>query len=84
MGTEDGDLALQALEEKLASRPKITVPTITLDGTQDPLKPGGSASHDVMFTGRHERRVFDVGHSFPMEDPQNFMRAILDVHSWTV
>jgi len=81
-GNKDGDPALEQLEERLAKQPKITVPTITLDGTQDPLKPGGSATHDVMFAGQHERRVYDVGHAFPAEAPAAFADAVLTVHQW--
>ncbi|KAH8651448.1 Alpha/Beta hydrolase protein [Xylariales sp. PMI_506] len=81
-GTEPGDPALEHLEERLAAKPKITVPTVTLDGTQDPLKPGGSAAHADMFTGKHERRVFDVGHAFPFEAPGAFVDAVLTVHEW--
>ncbi|KAI1748719.1 Alpha/Beta hydrolase protein [Xylaria castorea] len=81
-GKEAGDPTLDHLEEKLATKPKITVPCITLDGTQDPLKPGGSASHAEMFVGRHERRVFEVGHAFPAESPEAFAQAIIDVHNW--
>ncbi|KAI1274226.1 Alpha/Beta hydrolase protein [Xylaria sp. FL0933] len=81
-GKEAGDPALEELERKLAAKPKITVPCITLDGTQDPLKPGGSASHADMFVGRHERRVFEVGHAFPAEAPEAFAQAVIDVHSW--
>ena len=51
--TEEGDKAFEDLEKRLASRPSINVPSITLDGTQDQLKPGGSSSHDAMFAGRH-------------------------------
>ncbi|GAW13361.1 hypothetical protein ANO14919_027450 [Xylariales sp. No.14919] len=82
-GKEAGDPALDNLERKLATKPKITVPCITLDGTQDPLKPGGSASHAEMFVGRHERRIFEVGHAFPAEAPEAFAQAIIDVHSWS-
>lgn len=81
-GTEEGDPAFEDLEKTLASRPTIKVPAITLDGTVDPLKPGGSASHDAMFIARHERRVCDVGHAFPIEAPEAFANAILDVHRW--
>ena len=80
--TEEGDKAFEDLEKTLAFRPSITVSSITLDGTQDPLKPGGSSSHDAVFAGRHERRVFDVGHAFPMEAPGPFAEAILDVYRW--
>lgn len=83
-GTVDGDPALQHLEDKLAERPKIEVPAVTLDGSEDPLKPGGSATHDEMFQGRHERWVFDdVGHAFPYEAPESFAKAILKVHEWS-
>ncbi|ETS82401.1 hypothetical protein PFICI_04277 [Pestalotiopsis fici W106-1] len=82
-GLESGLPELAALEKKLAEKPKITVPCITLDGSQDPLKPGGSASHDEMFTGRHERRQFNVGHAFPAEAAKEFADAIYDVYMWS-
>ena len=40
-GATKGDPALEALEERLARKPRIGVPTITLDGMRDPLKPEG-------------------------------------------
>ncbi|KAI4603292.1 hypothetical protein KJ359_006085 [Pestalotiopsis sp. 9143b] len=82
-GLEPGVPELQDLEDRLAEKPKITVPCITLDGTQDPLKPGGSASHDEMFIGPHERRVFNVGHAFPAEAAKDFADAIYDVYMWS-
>ncbi|KAK9776575.1 putative Alpha/Beta hydrolase protein [Seiridium cardinale] len=82
-GQAPGDPGLEGLEQRLAKKPKITVPCITLDGSQDPLKPGGSVSHAEMFAGRHERREMNVGHAFPAEAPKEFAEAILDVHSWS-
>ncbi|KAF5673850.1 alpha beta hydrolase [Fusarium heterosporum] len=79
---EKGDPALQSLEDVLAAQPKITVPTIVLDGLQDPLKPGGTAAHARKFFGRYERREADVGHAFPMEAPDAFADAVLAVHEW--
>ncbi|RBA17449.1 hypothetical protein FPRO05_02173 [Fusarium proliferatum] len=70
------------LEDALASQPKISVPTITLDGRQDPLKPGGTAAHAEHFSGRCERREVDVGHAFPMEAPDEFTDAILTIKKW--
>jgi pimeloyl-ACP methyl ester carboxylesterase len=81
-GTPNGDPALEHLEEKLAARPKVLVPAVTLDGVSDPLKPGGTAEHDAMFQGRHEHFVYDVGHAFPLEAPEAFGEAILLVHKW--
>jgi pimeloyl-ACP methyl ester carboxylesterase len=83
-GNAVGDPALQHLEEKLATRPEISVPAVTLDGKLDPLKPGGTASHGKIFQGKHEHHVCDVGHAFPMEAPKAFAEAILLVHKWAL
>jgi len=82
-GVTAGDPALAALEAELAAKPKIGVPAVTLDGAQDPLKPGGTANHAPMFTARHEHRVVDCGHNLPWEAPRHFADAILTVRSWT-
>jgi pimeloyl-ACP methyl ester carboxylesterase len=82
-GTAAGDPALASLEDRLAGKPKIGVPTITLDGMQGPLKPGGTANHAPMFIARHEHRVVDCGHNLPREAPHDFADAILTVRGWT-
>jgi pimeloyl-ACP methyl ester carboxylesterase len=81
-GLEAGDPALQPLEDRLAQKPAIPVPTVTLDGATDPLKPGGTADHARMFTGRHEHRVVDAGHNLPQQAPQAFADAVITVHGW--
>jgi pimeloyl-ACP methyl ester carboxylesterase len=81
-GREPGDPALQAFEDRLAQRPRITVPTVTMDGTADPLKPGGTAEHAGMFTGPHEHRIVDAGHNLPQEAPDAFAEAVIRVHDW--
>ena len=81
-GLVDGDPKLQPLETLLASRPAITVPCVTLDGTDDPLKPGGTAEHAKMFVGKHEHRLIKAGHNIPKEDPSAFTDAILTVRQW--
>ncbi|RDW59094.1 hypothetical protein BP5796_12018 [Coleophoma crateriformis] len=82
LGNAKGDPELAELERRLAAKPKITVPCITLDGTQDPLKPGGTAGHAERFGARHERREINSGHALPFEAPEAFAKAILDVHQW--
>ena len=84
LGTEEGDPKLEHLAERLATSPAIKKPCITLDGTQDPLKPGGSAAHAHHFVGRRERREYDVGHAFPLEAPKAFADAVVDVHQWSI
>ena len=81
-GAAAGDPGLAAHEARLAGRPAITVPTVTLDGSRDPLKPGGTADHAALFTARHEHRVIDAGHALPYEAPGDFADAVLTVRGW--
>lgn len=81
-GLAEGERKYQALEDRLAAKPKITVPAVTLDGARDPLKPGGTASHAGMFTGRHEHRTINAGHNLPQEAPAAFADAVLTVRRW--
>ena len=82
-GLAEGDPAYAALERRLAERPKITVPAVTLDGATDTLKPGGTADQAHMFTGRHQHRVIDAGHNMPQEAPDAFADAVLTLRAWT-
>ena len=82
-GREPGDPKLTHLETRLAEKPKITVPAVTLDGTSDPLKPGGTAAHAQMFVNWHEHRVIEGGHALPHEAPAAFADAVLAVHAST-
>lgn len=82
LGQIAGDPAYQDLETRLAARPKITVPAVTLDGAADTLKPGGTADHAPMFVARHEHRTVDAGHNLPQEAPAAFADAVLTVRAW--
>ena len=81
-GLTAGDPELSILEGRLAQRPQIHVPAVTLDGTEDPLKPGGTANHAAMFASRHEHRAVAAGHNLPWEAPQAFADAVLTVAGW--
>lgn len=81
-GLAAGDPELQALEDRLAGRPPITVPAVTLDGMVDPLKPGGTADHASLFAGSHEHRSVATGHNLPQEAPGAFAEAVLRVRTW--
>ncbi|MCV7069494.1 alpha/beta hydrolase [Mycolicibacterium rufum] len=81
-GTVDGDPRYASARATLARRPVIPVPTVTLDGVHDPLKPGGTADHAPMFSGRHEHRAVDSGHNLPQECPADFADAVLTVAGW--
>lgn len=81
-GAEASDPDLQPLEDRLATRPPITLPSVTIDGAADPLKPGGTADHAPLFRDRHEHRTLPVGHNVPQEAPGAFADAVLRVRSW--
>ena len=81
-GLEASDPALQPLEDRLAQKPTVKVPTVTIDGATDPLKPGGTADHARMFVRLHEHRVVDAGHNLPQQAPQPFADAVLKVREW--
>jgi pimeloyl-ACP methyl ester carboxylesterase len=83
-GLADGDPDYGELEQRLALRPKIVVPAVTLDGASDTLKPGGTADQAEMFAGRHEHRVVEAGHNLPQEAPGAFADAVLTVHRWLI
>jgi pimeloyl-ACP methyl ester carboxylesterase len=81
MGNAPGDPRYASTEGKLATLPKISVPTIVIHGAVDDVNPAHkSEGHQKYFTGRYERRVFDnVGHNPPQEAPHAFAEAILDL-----
>jgi pimeloyl-ACP methyl ester carboxylesterase len=81
MGNMPGDPRYAALEARLASLPKIPVPTIVIHGVVNEVNPPElSEAHARHFTGPFERRLLDnVGHNVPQEAPEAFARAVLDL-----
>ncbi|WP_333739274.1 alpha/beta fold hydrolase [Streptomyces sp. IBSBF 2806] len=77
----DGERRYDALEKRLAARPVIGVPALTLDPERDPFTaPGGGAAYRDRFTGPYEHRTLPgVGHNLPQEAPAAFARAVVDV-----
>jgi len=80
-GYADGDPALEPIEQKLAARPTISVPTIALQGEVDGVgPPARSEKHARFFTASYERRLLPrVGHNPPQEAPQAVANAVLDL-----
>src|SRR5262245_35373231 len=85
-GLVAGDPAVEATEQRLIPRPRIAVPTISLDGEADGVtRAQGSAGHARFFSGAFERRVIPrVGHNVPQEAPAEFAAAILELTSGPV
>lgn len=75
------DPALQKYEDRLAGKPKISVPTIVLHGDSDPLYPASvSEGRESLFTSFYERRILEgVGHCPPKEGRHPFLKGIEDL-----
>jgi pimeloyl-ACP methyl ester carboxylesterase len=80
-GNAAGDPKLEEIEQRLARQPKITVPTIALQGEADGVHPPeSSAHHAAFFNGPYQRRVLPrIGHNPPQEDPRSFADAVLEM-----
>ncbi|MEU9042925.1 MULTISPECIES: alpha/beta hydrolase [unclassified Kitasatospora] len=80
LGLADGEHRYDRVEQRLAARPRIAVPTVTLDPGRDPFTaPGDGSGYRPYFTGPYlHRTLADVGHNLPQEAPDAFARAVLD------
>jgi len=85
-GYAPGDPALEAIEQRLAGKPKIAAPSIVLQGEADGiLPPESSERHGVFFTGPYQRRVLaKIGHNPPQEAPKDVADAIIELIRTTV
>jgi pimeloyl-ACP methyl ester carboxylesterase len=83
LSLEKGEAKYDDLENRLAARPNITVPTITIASDFDGINADGKA-YAGKFTGKYEHRILkDIGHNVPQEDPKAFTQAIIDVDNFT-
>ena len=80
-GFAAGDPALEPIERRLVGQPKISVPTIALQGEVDGVHDSKSSEkHQIHFTGPYQRRVLaNVGHNPPQEAPRQFADAVLEL-----
>jgi pimeloyl-ACP methyl ester carboxylesterase len=72
-GYAPGDPSFEPIERQLAAQPKITVPTIALQGESDGVHPpDASAHHGAYFTGPFQRHILPkVGHN-PRRKPRRW------------
>ena len=78
-GLVSGDPAVEETERRLISQPRISVPTVALDGADDGVAPmDGSREHYRFFTGKYEHRsIAGAGHNLPQEAPREFAEAVM-------
>jgi pimeloyl-ACP methyl ester carboxylesterase len=81
LGLAQGEARYDVLEQKLATAPVITVPTITLEGDANGAPHPDPAAYAKKFVGRYAHRTITggIGHNLPQEAPKAFARALLDV-----
>lgn len=78
-GLAPGEPRFDADEQRLAAKPRITVPTITIGSDFDGVAKDGMP-YRSRYIGWHEHRVLDgIGHNVPQEAPEAFARAITDL-----
>ena len=74
-----GQSRYDADEQRLAAKPPITVPTITIGSDFDGAAKDG-ASYRPLYTGWYQHRVLDgIGHNVPQEAPEAFAAAVMDI-----
>jgi len=80
LGLAPGESTYDGLEERLASRPVVTVPTITLEGDANGAPHPDPAAYATKFSGAYEHRTVTggVGHNLPQEAPGAFVDAVVD------
>ncbi|GAA2154860.1 alpha/beta hydrolase [Kitasatospora kazusensis] len=80
LGLAAGERHYDSVERKLAARPRITVPTVTLDPALDPFTaPGDGSAYRSFFTGPYVHRTLSgIGHNLPQEAPSAFAQAVVD------
>ena len=74
-----GDPRFDAIEGRLAQRPRIEVPSVILHGADDAVDfPSRTERHPAMFPDGTERHVIpDAGHFLPREQPGAVVDALL-------
>ena len=79
LGLAPGEPRYDELERKLAEKPVIGVPTLTIASDFDGPAASG-APYAARFTGKHVHRILEgIGHNVPQEAPQAFAAAVREV-----
>jgi pimeloyl-ACP methyl ester carboxylesterase len=81
LGHSNGDPGLDELEAKLAAAPRVSVPTITLEGDENGAPHPDPAAYAKKFSGKYPHRLVKggIGHNLPHEAPEAFSQAVIDV-----
>ena len=82
LGLAEGEARYDALEERLAARPPVTVPTVTLEGDANGAPHPDPSAYRESFVGPYVHRnvLGGVGHNLPQEAPREFAQAVQEAH----
>lgn len=80
LGLIKGDAKYDALENKLATAPAITVPTVTLEGDANGAPHPDATAYAARFKGKYAHHTITggIGHNLPQEAPKAFAEAIAE------
>jgi pimeloyl-ACP methyl ester carboxylesterase len=85
LGLAGGEAKYDALENKLATAPAITVPTVTLEGDANGAPHPDPANYAAKFKGQYAHHTITggIGHNLPQEAPKAFADAILEADGFS-
>ena len=83
-GLATGEAKYDVFEQRLASAPTISVPTITMEGDANGAPHPPASAYASMFTGKYAHRTITggIGHNLPQEAPKAFADAVIEVASY--
>jgi pimeloyl-ACP methyl ester carboxylesterase len=83
LGLVQGEPQYDEIEQRLAQKPAIGVPTITMEGDANGAPHPEPAAYAKMFSGNYSHRTIKggIGHNLPQEAPQAVAEAVADVSS---
>jgi pimeloyl-ACP methyl ester carboxylesterase len=81
LGVAPGVSQYDHLEQRLATGPVITVPTVTLEGDANGAPHPEPSTYATKFAGKYTHRTVSggIGHNLPQEAPEQFVEAIVEV-----
>jgi pimeloyl-ACP methyl ester carboxylesterase len=81
IGVAPGESKYDDLEKRLAERPAVSLPAITMEGDANGAIHAAPSAYRAKFTGKYEHRTITggIGHNLPQEAPQAFAQAVIDV-----
>jgi pimeloyl-ACP methyl ester carboxylesterase len=84
LGLAQGESKYDELEQRLASGPVITVPSITMEGDANGAPHPEPGAYANKFSGKYAHRTITggIGHNLPQEAPKAFADAIVEADSY--